>query len=184
MFQKNVFPFNLDYGWVRWQTAFEMPLARAGFQFVFIYFKGPKPTVDILLDDLYLGEILQPSDWKRNSDILINKNRKRNIQFRFGITEFGFMKMNSILSFSFINKLFYLIKSNLWMFFRVNITGSRYTSDLLPKLKIKVSTICKRTFRLCLHYTISDLSVNQKFSAETFGYLYLAFSCSFDSQDV
>ena len=86
MFQKNVFPFNLDYGWVRWQTAFEMPLARAGFQFVFIYFKGPKPTVDILLDDLYLEEILQPSDWKRNSDILINKYRKRNIQFRFGMS--------------------------------------------------------------------------------------------------
>ncbi|KAM7444729.1 hypothetical protein ABFA07_006816 [Porites harrisoni] len=94
--------YSQDYGWVRWQTAFEIPLARAGFQFVFIYFKGPKPTVDILLDDLYLEEILQPSDWKRNSDILINKYRKRNIQFR------------------------------------VNITGSRYTSDLLPKLKIKV----------------------------------------------
>ena len=87
------------------------------------------------------------------------------------------MKMNSILSFSF--KLFYLIIIILWIFFfRVNITGSRYTSDLLPKLKIKVSSICQRTFRLCLHYTISDLSVNQKCSVETletFGYVYLGF---------
>ena len=83
---ENIFPYILDYGWVRWQTAFEIPLARAGFQFVFIYFKGPKPTVDILLDDLYLEEIVQPSDWKRNSDILINKYRKRNIQFRFGMS--------------------------------------------------------------------------------------------------
>ena len=83
------------------------------------------------------------------------------------------MKMNSILSFSF--KLFYPIISNLWIFFRVNITGSRYTSDLLPKLKIKVSSIC---YRLCLNYTISDLSVNQKCSVETletFGYVYLGF---------
>ena len=101
---------------MHWQTAFEIPFARAGFQFVFIYFKGPKPTVDILLDDLYLGEILQPSDWKRNSDILINKYRKRNIQFRFEITEIGFMKMTSILSFSF--KLFYLIISNVRIFFQ------------------------------------------------------------------
>lgn len=72
----------LDYGWVRWHTAFEMPFARAGFQYVFIYFKGPKPTVDILLDDVYLAEILQRRDWKSFSDTLIDKYRKRDIQFR------------------------------------------------------------------------------------------------------
>ena len=60
-----------------------MPFAKAGFQYVFIYFKGPKPTVDILLDDVYLGEVLQLSDWKKNSDMLIDQYRKRSIQFRF-----------------------------------------------------------------------------------------------------
>ena len=74
---------SLDYGWVRWHTTFEMPAARAGFQYMFIYFKGPKPTVDIQLDDLYLGEILQRPDWKSNSDLLIDKYRKRNVRLRF-----------------------------------------------------------------------------------------------------
>ena len=60
-----------------------MPAARAGFQYMFIYFKGPKPTVDIQLDDLYLGEILQRPDWKSNSDLLIDKYRKRNVRLRF-----------------------------------------------------------------------------------------------------
>ena len=60
-----------------------MPVAKGGFKFVFFYFKGPKPTVDILLDDLYLGELSQPSDWRKTSDVLIDKYRKRNIQFRF-----------------------------------------------------------------------------------------------------
>ena len=59
-----------------------MPLARAGFHYVFIYFKGPKPAVDILLDDVYLGEVLQRPHWKANTDMLIDKYRKRNIQFR------------------------------------------------------------------------------------------------------
>ena len=87
MFAKLFFSF-LDYGWVQWHTAFEMPAARAGFQYMFIYFKGPKPTVDIQLDDLYLGEILQRSDWKENSDILINKYRKRNVRLRFVLSLF------------------------------------------------------------------------------------------------
>ena len=72
-----------DFGWVRWHTAFEMPVARSGFQYMFIYFKGPKPTVDIELDDFYLGEVLQLPDWKENSDVLINKHRKRNVRLRF-----------------------------------------------------------------------------------------------------
>ena len=50
---------------------------------MFIYFKGPKPTVDIELDDFYLGEVLQQPDWKENSDVLINKHRKRNVRLRF-----------------------------------------------------------------------------------------------------
>ncbi|KAJ7386328.1 hypothetical protein OS493_010739 [Desmophyllum pertusum] len=33
--------YSQDYGWVRWNTAFEMPAANAGFQYMFIYFKGP-----------------------------------------------------------------------------------------------------------------------------------------------
>ncbi|XP_068725993.1 uncharacterized protein [Montipora capricornis] len=94
--------YSQDYGWVHWHTAFEMPFARAGYQYVFVYFKGPKPSVDIVLDDVFLGEIPQRSDWKAYSDLLINKYRKRDIQFR------------------------------------VNITGSRYTTDLLPTLKITV----------------------------------------------
>ena len=73
----------LDYGWVHWHTAFEMPFARAGYQYVFVYFKGPKPSVDIVLDDVFLGEIPQRSDWKAYSDLLINKYRKRDIQFRY-----------------------------------------------------------------------------------------------------
>ncbi|XP_074611783.1 uncharacterized protein LOC141866214 isoform X2 [Acropora palmata] len=94
--------FSQDYGWVHWHTAFEMPFARTGFQYVFIYFKGPKSTIDIVLDDIFLGEIPQRPDWKAYSDLLINRNRKRNIEFR------------------------------------VNITGSRYTTDLLPNLKLTV----------------------------------------------
>ena len=78
----NMFHFFLDYGWVLWHTAFEMPAAKASFQYMFIYFKGPKPTVDILLDDLYLGEILQRPDWKEHSDALIDKYRKRNVRLR------------------------------------------------------------------------------------------------------
>lgn len=77
-----MFHFFLDYGWVLWHTAFEIPAAKAGFQYMFIYFKGPKPTVDILLDDLYLGEILQRPDWKEHSDALIDKYRKRNVRLR------------------------------------------------------------------------------------------------------
>ena len=60
-----------------------MPAAKAGFQYMFIYFKGPKPTVDILLDDLYLGEVLQRPDWKEHSDAHIDKYRKRNVRLRF-----------------------------------------------------------------------------------------------------
>ena len=71
-----------DYGWVRWNTAFEMPAANAGFQYMFIYFKGPKPTVDVLLDDLYLAEVLRRPNWKENSDALINKHRKRDVRIR------------------------------------------------------------------------------------------------------
>ncbi|PFX28014.1 Endo-1,4-beta-xylanase [Stylophora pistillata] len=75
--------YSQDYGWVRWHTAFEMPAAKAGFQYMFIYFKGPKPTVDILLDDLYLGEVLQRPDWKEHSDAHIDKYRKRNVRLRY-----------------------------------------------------------------------------------------------------
>ena len=60
-----------------------MPVARTGFQYVFIYFKGPKSTIDIVLDDIFLGEIPQRPDWKAYSDLLINRNRKRNIEFRY-----------------------------------------------------------------------------------------------------
>jgi len=60
-----------------------MPVARSGFQYMFIYFKGPKPTVDIELDDFYLGEVLQRPEWKENTDVLINKYRKRNVRIRF-----------------------------------------------------------------------------------------------------
>lgn len=77
--------YSPDYGWVLWHTAFEIPAAKAGFQYMFIYFKGPKPTVDILLDDLYLGEILQRPDWKEHSDALIDKYRKRNARLRVNI---------------------------------------------------------------------------------------------------
>lgn len=79
--------YSQDFGWVLWHTAFEMPVARSGFKYMFIYFKGPKPTVDIELDDFFLGEVLQQPDWKENSDVLINKHRKRNVRLRVSLKD-------------------------------------------------------------------------------------------------
>ena len=66
---------------------------------MFIYFKGPKPTVDILLDDLYLGEILQRPDWKEISDALIDKHRKRNVRFRFVLAWVYYSTLDCLLLF-------------------------------------------------------------------------------------
>ena len=71
-----------DDGWVRWNTAFELPSAPRGFKFVFIYFMGPKGSVDILVDDLYLKEIYQRPDWKARTGVLIDRYRKRTVSLR------------------------------------------------------------------------------------------------------
>ena len=72
-----------DSGWVHWNTAFELPTAPHGFSFVFIYFMGPKGSLDIVVDDLHLSEIYQDPDWKAKSDVLIDRYRKRTVRLRW-----------------------------------------------------------------------------------------------------
>ena len=75
--------FTPDSGWVHWNTAFELPTAPHGFSFVFIYFMGPKSSLDIAADDLYLAEIYQDPDWKAESDVLIDRYRKGTVRVRW-----------------------------------------------------------------------------------------------------
>ena len=72
-----------DDGWVQWNTDFELPKTMLGYKYVFIYFKGPKRQIDIVLDDLHLIEVYQDPQWKAKTDLLIDRHRKRDVVVRY-----------------------------------------------------------------------------------------------------
>ncbi|KAK3731070.1 hypothetical protein QZH41_019227, partial [Actinostola sp. cb2023] len=78
-----------DDGWVRWKTAFKLPWSPKGFSYVFIFFKGPHKSVDIVADDMKLIEMFQDPNWKRETDVLIEKYRKRHIKIRVNVPPNG-----------------------------------------------------------------------------------------------
>ena len=59
-----------------------MPSSPKGFLYVFIFFKGPKKSVDIMADDMSLIEMYQDPNWKQKTDNLIERYRKRRVKIR------------------------------------------------------------------------------------------------------
>ncbi|XP_001626084.3 endo-1,4-beta-xylanase 3 isoform X2 [Nematostella vectensis] len=88
-----------EKGWVKWKTAFQMPRAAGGFDYVFLFFMGPKPSIDILVDDVSLKEVRQHKDWKDRTDRSIDRYRKRDVRIRINVppdmyTKEDFLRIN------------------------------------------------------------------------------------------
>lgn len=77
-----VFDLSLDHGWVRWKASFQFPSSPKGFRYVFIFFRGPHRSVDIIADDMKLVEVFHDPRWKDKTDKLIEKYRKRSVRLR------------------------------------------------------------------------------------------------------
>ncbi|XP_031553942.1 endo-1,4-beta-xylanase 1-like, partial [Actinia tenebrosa] len=74
-----------DHGWVRWKTSFQMPASPRGFRYVFIFFRGPHRSVDIIADDMKLVEVMNIPRWKDKTDKLIETYRKRSVKLRINV---------------------------------------------------------------------------------------------------
>lgn len=60
-----------------------MPESSKGYRYVYLFYRGPNKSVDIMVDDTSLIEMYQDPDWKKKTDILIEKYRKRKINIRY-----------------------------------------------------------------------------------------------------